>query len=554
MGQGGEGHGPSKRRRVRVWLLIVLGAVVIVGGWTCIALVVIHYQSKYVAAHPPPPDPATLRKLRTEAVATIALAPLPGKLPLIERPGKDAYGYPRSYVDGTALRALLGRGRFRELSTYIEQFEADVEADYHTEYFMNDSADAFASGEHELDASLDAWVAATPDSFAPYLARGAHRFAVGFAERGSDVIRKTDAANLSAMNAAFALSLADLEQAQHLNPHVVTAIRYQLRIAFSAAAHRSEFNALVGRAIQTCRGCFQPRVTQQVGLQPRWGGSYELMGNAARRANRTFNHRFELLAGYEQLDRSRVLAAAKDLKGARAAAERAQALGENADFIEHLAHVMEWQGDEAGALRAINRAIDIRPMRPELLIFRVRLELTEALKNYESAHDDLLTVLRLDPADVDARRYLPYVFRDLASAGWQAHLRGDDANAIRLLDEAMDLEPNRTTEAQRVTVLTSSFHGTQQELTVLEASAKAFPRDFYAHERLDYALSQSKQWTRIVSMWTAYLVQNPADGRAYYERAGTYSQMQQRPAALADAARACDLGISVACALVARGG
>jgi hypothetical protein len=80
----------------------------------------------------------------------------------------------------------------------------------------------------------------------------------------------------------------------------------------------------------------------------------------------------------------------------------------------------------------------------------------------------------------------------------------------------------------------------------------AAPNDFYAHERFDYALSQSAQWDRIVRMWTAFIAQNPGEGRAYYERAGTYSHMAQPAAARADAARACELGVSVACAQVAR--
>lgn len=120
------------------------------------------------------------REQRTEAAALVSLAPLPVTVPIVERPGRDSFGYPLSYVDTSALRSLLGRTKYRELSTYIEQFQAKAAADFHEEYSIDDGADAFESAERQIEPSLDAWVKATPNSFAPYLARGAHRFALGF--------------------------------------------------------------------------------------------------------------------------------------------------------------------------------------------------------------------------------------------------------------------------------------------------------------------------------------------------------------------------------------
>ena len=58
--------------------------------------------------------------------------------------------------------------------------------------------------------------------------------------------------------------------------------------------------------------------------------------------------------------------------------------------------------------------------------------------------------------------------------------------------------------------------GTPEELTALESAANAAPHDFYAHQRLDYALSQSAQWDRIVTMWSSFMLANPSEGRAYY--------------------------------------
>jgi regulator of sirC expression with transglutaminase-like and TPR domain len=489
------------------------------------------------------------RKARTEPVTRVALAPLPVKEPVVERAGNDAYGYPRSYVDQGALRSLLGRAKYPELSAYIEQFQARAQADFHAEYFINDTADAFDSAERPLDASLDAWVAATPSSFAPYLARGVHRFALGFAERGVDYAAKTERENFVAMDAAFALSFGDLEHALQLNPRLMPALRTEMRIAFASSAHKGEFATLAARAFETCPACFQVRVTQQVGLEPRWGGTYAQMATAARKANPTLNPRFRLLPGYALLDQAAAAQENKDPTVALSFAERADALGENSDFSFELARILEQQEDDVGALRAVDRALELRPSRAELILFRAHLYTREATKNWEAAYSDLMTGLRLAPSDQQARSSLPYVARGLTFLGWEAHEHGDQDKAIRLLDEAAELAPSRELEGRRTAVLTSGFHGKPEEITALENAATAAPHDFYAHERLDYALSQSREWPRIAAMWSAYIAQNPEDGRAYYERGGTYSNEGQTAAARADGARACELGVSAACML-----
>jgi tetratricopeptide (TPR) repeat protein len=155
--------------------------------------------------------------------------------------------------------------------------------------------------------------------------------------------------------------------------------------------------------------------------------------------------------------------------------------------------------------------------------------------------------LRLAPSDQQARASLPYVANGLTALGWEAHQRGEEDKAIRLLDEAAEIAPSHDVESRRVLVLTSGFHGKPEEIAALESAATAAPHDFYAHERLDYALSKGREWNRIAAMWSAYIAQNPEDGRAYYERGGTYSNQGQAELAHADAVRACELGISAGC-------
>jgi Domain of unknown function (DUF4034) len=557
MGLGDDGRGRSSEAPVvRPWLWVALAAVVFSAG-AVLARAAIHYYF----VHRPPlfanrgaeahQKAALEREARVKPAAFVALAPLPTQLPLVERPGKDAYGYPHSYVDRAALRSLLGRGKYQELTTYIEQFQADADADFHDEYFIHDAVDAFETSERALDANLDAWVTATPNSFAPYAARGAHRFAFGYAQRGNDYASETDADNFKGMEAAFALAFDDFEHALRLSARLMPARRYEIRIAFAGSQQRKDLDAMCKRAFEVCPACFQPRVTQQIALEPRWHGNYEQMAAAAKAAKRSLNPRFQQLPGYELLDRAHVLATAKDYKGAITLVQRAVALGPSADFLEDLARDLTRDNDAVGSLKAISEALELRPQLSDLLFYRAYLYTRTETRNYEAAYADMLLGLRLAPADEDGKSSLRYVAQGLGFMAGQAEQRGDLNNAIRLLDESMDLYPNQQVEQRRNAVLTSGFHGTPEELAALEAAANAAPNDFYAHERFDYALSRSAQWDRIVLMWTAFIAHNPGEGRAYYERAGTYSHMAQGAAAQADSVRACELGVSVACARAA---
>lgn len=112
------------------------------------------------------------REERQQVALRVAPGLLPRVLPLLGPDGADADGYPKRYVDRVGLRSLLAFHQFADLTNYFEQFQTAFEADPRKEYWPIDAGEAFESAEPEIVAELDAWVAATPQSFAPYLARG----------------------------------------------------------------------------------------------------------------------------------------------------------------------------------------------------------------------------------------------------------------------------------------------------------------------------------------------------------------------------------------------
>ncbi|HXK16248.1 MAG TPA: DUF4034 domain-containing protein, partial [Polyangiaceae bacterium] len=142
---------------------------------------------------------ARSRELRTHAAMDVAPVPPPNALPLVERPGNDDFGYPKSYVDGPGLRSLLHYGRYPELTKYFEEFQHAFEEDPKKEMWPVRAAETFESAEPEILPKLEAWAKATPDSFAPFLALGAHWTAVMMARRGAKLGRETPKEDFAAM-------------------------------------------------------------------------------------------------------------------------------------------------------------------------------------------------------------------------------------------------------------------------------------------------------------------------------------------------------------------
>lgn len=526
------------------WVLLAL-AVLTGGGVLAMSL----WQERSAARQEVTAKAERGRKHRATA-AVMALAPLPAKKPLVDRPVNDEHGYPRSYVDKAGLRALLTWKKYDALNQYIEEFQRDFLADFRREYWINDASDAFGSAEPELGKQLDAWVAATPGSFAPYLARGTYHVEAGYAARGAKLVRDTHSTDFEEMRKAFALAESDLQRALALSPRLVPAMRHQMRIVFTG--NRRVFPEIAAKAFETCPGCMQLRVTHQIGLEPRWGGSYRAMEAAARAAPVSLNSRLRQLPGYSEIDRATDFVRDGQLERALEHAERACKLGDNADFLSEKADILLRMKDPTGAKGALTQALELRPNRSALLFDRARAASREDKKDWRAAFDDLVQGLRISPTSSEGRSMVPTVVKGLTHVGWQAHKQGKAQEALELLDRAAELDPNPDVESRRVAVLTSGFTGTDAELSALEKEMRAAPDDFYVRLRYDYALSTRQDWPRIAAMWNDYIKRHPEDARAYLERAGTHHHLGHMKEAYEDAQRACDLGSGAGCNLARR--
>ena len=78
------------------------------------------------------------------------------------------------------------------------------------------------------------------------------------------------------------------------------------------------------------------------------------------------------------------------------------------------------------------------------------------------------------------------------------------------------------------------------------------PANFEAHLQADRILTRARRWDEILALWDRFLAVEPGHGQAYEERGGAHFHRGDKPAALADARRACELGRGDACRQVKR--
>ena len=557
-------------RRKPPVLVIVLGFVLAAGStvaWGWQKVVTLHRFFRTQAAVPARTEsparmqsaartesPDKARQRRQTPVAELAPSAMPNGLPLLGQSGRDDYGMPTQYVDRPALRSLLLHQQYAALNWSFEQLQQEFERDQRKEYWAIDAGAAFDSAEPALRAQLDAWVAATPDSFAPYVARGYYGLAAAWARRGSAWAKDTDDSDFAAMAATLPLAMADFDRARELQPQAIAAYRGEIKV-FLGMSRKRHTRRLLDDATAFCPSCFQVRVAYMMHLRPRWHGSREEMAQFAASVDGS-DKKLRLLRGYVDWDAAQTLRENKDYTKAMEVIERACALGPHWEFLLERASIHRKLKETQSALEDASAAWGSRPGEPDILARRIAI--FRDLSRWEAAGRDLLELLRTDPTDDYARSSLDTVVKGLIFEGWEHHKAGHREDALRVLDLAAELQPQNREIIQRrgyvvegLTERSAGPTGTQgvqaPDLDGLKQAARDNPDDLRAHQQLDYNLARQGKFAEVVALWDSYLERNPKDGRAYLERGGAYFHLRKLAEAKADAAKACDLGISEGC-------
>jgi tetratricopeptide (TPR) repeat protein len=481
--------------------------------------------------------------------------PLPTTLPFIGPDARDADGITTRTVDRAAFRALLAAGRWGDLNRYFTELQDAFEADPHKETWVTDAADSFASAEPEIEPALDAWVAGTPGSFAPWLARATHWLNVAFTRRGARYASETSAEAFAGMREALGHVRPDAAKAVALRPKLVAARRLEIRAA-NGASDRAAMEAALGAALATCPTCFQVRVVYLWARMAMWGGSRAEITRVAEEAVKMApdEPRLRWLASFVDLEEADTAYRANRFDAAVDALDRALARGDYWEAWQHRARYEMKRGHRAEALRNAERAVALRPAHPVTLVWRAWAYYE--VRRDEDAARDLVGVLRMCPTDEYARELAPLVATRLSGAASDAAGAGRAEEARRLRQLVESLAPGTQGPAAEPAPARppppSAAAAPGDDLAIAEAAAKASPDDVDTIRRLDDALARRRDYARVVEVWTSFLARHPDSARAHLERGGAYSQLQRWNEARADAARSCELWRAEGCAIAKR--
>lgn len=437
-----------------------------------------------------------------------------------------------------SMRKMLLAREFTALEGRIAELERAFAADYASEDALFEVLDVFDVWGDTLEASLEAWVAASPGRYQPYLARAAFRFAQGWNARGSDWASETSAAQFAGMESQFARALPDLATALRLNPRSVLPHYIRINVAVAASRRRDAEEALA-QALALRPGSYRIRNSFLNGLKPRWGGSYPDMRRFVleSEAFSRLNPRLRHLSGEILADMASAARSARQPSEADRLYSKALELGEEHGWLAGRARVRHGLKRFPEALADIDRAIAIEPEKAGYHHTRA-----EILGKQAQFHDALSAIERAHQLDPLAP-YIRSKYKWIASTlGYETHQRGDATGAVRHFERAIEMAPEDADLYYRRSRALADAQHYRESLADVERAIELDPDQIRFFVMVDWLLFRERQLERIIAHWDDFISRHPDSSRAFLERAGTHFHKGDLAAARRDAQTAAEMG------------
>jgi len=447
---------------------------------------------------------------------------------------------------------LLEDERFDELTAAFEGAVERAQVDPRREGEAMLFVETFGVGDPAVTPRLDAWVKARPDSFAPYLARANHRHTLAFRARGVKSAKDTSAEQLARMQELITGVTADANAALARRPGLIEAYASLVDVA-TVSGDASDCWRIGRAALAQVPASRRIRNVMTRCLQPRWGGSWAAIDEVARDAAPHYqaNPALASLDGASDWDRGSMLAVQKKDDEARPYYDRAIAAGDDSRFYMDRARLELRAKNNDAALRDVERALEMLPDDPELLVLRA-----QALRQL-GRHADALAVIAvardIDPTEPYVASFDHTELNDATTAVYERIQRkAEVGDALARLDAAIE----HTGPTAQALFWRGRAHIAQGDhkraLADLDAAIAADPRYYQAYVTADWVLAREGDWTGILRRWDRFLALEPDNAEALLERGGTHKHAGNMTSALADVKKSCALGLAKACAIAAR--
>ena len=443
----------------------------------------------------------------------------------------------------------LNRGEFAALERRFEALQDSLDADPTGEVDVRRAYRSFATTRAGTEEALRRWVGASPESYAAHLALATHLSYQGWQARGGKVRSETKDEQFESMNAAFADAVRSASRAIELNPSLSEAYSVAINIAM-ARGERDTGAALASQALEHRPESYRVRRTVMQSLLPRWGGSYESMARFAVESQKHVdrNPRLQSLLGYPAWDAGRIAVRQKNYGHAVTLFTKAIELGESGEFYATRADALIRMRSYDRALADANEALRLQP--EEVSVLADRAMAFAGVGHLDLATADIQLASDLEPDEDQVEYARDFVSSKLVNAGYEQQKRGQYAEALSVLNDAVDLNPSYN----MAFYWRGQVHAQKGELQQAEAdltrAIELNPRHIDSYRTLDWVLGKSGRWDEVVAHWNDFIELEPKNATAYLERAGTYRHKGNMPAAIGDLETACKLGNGNACQII----
>ena len=266
--------------------------------------------------------------------------------------------------------ALLRADKFAELDARFAAIQTAYEKNILSDEQLRNAFRAFYDTDAALRPKYDLWVANFPKSYVARLARAIYYRRIGQVQRGGGTISQTSDSRLRGMEAAFGLSMRDLQASTSLDKRPLLTVFNELAIAIHDG-NAQESRALLDESLRIDPGNVIIRHDYMISLEPRWGGSTEQMTaflDESRKAGLP-EPKLRYLEAVIVSDQADALKDAGDFPAAEREYRKAIAMG-GEDCLACFGGVLLEQRKYAETIPVFTRVLDEEPANDDVLARR----------------------------------------------------------------------------------------------------------------------------------------------------------------------------------------
>jgi tetratricopeptide (TPR) repeat protein len=444
------------------------------------------------------------------------------------------------------LRRMLQNEQFEQLNFILEEYQNLFEGGSGNECKVYDAYRAFDITVPSYEDFFKKWIIAYPDKYQPYLAIAQYYYARGWENRGYKWAKDTPEEQFEGMRICFSKAEENLKIALKINPNLIVGYHILIGI-YNANGDDIAEDRIIEKASTLFPHSFLIKSDSLWAKEPRWGGSYVMMEDIAKSAEKycDINPKLAALYGFIYCDQAMIFRNNKRYGKAIDLFTKAISFGDHWSFYNDRADVYHFylkQYDRA--LEDINRSIKLRPTINES--YRMRSRIYFAKGNYNDSIENLQTAEILRPGDPKTEEWREWASQNLLNKGHRLFEK-DLPGAIENYSLSVKFDDQNFETYYWRGIAFYRLENFKSALSDLDLAIEINPHHFESYRMVDYILARDQQWDKIINYWNKFLELEPNHAAAYLERAGTHYHNKDFENALGDLKKSCELGNQEAC-------